>query len=130
MFKQLIARDIVLAPLVTRPARIAMAPIFIVGGMDALIAPGPKSAKVEAAGLPRATLATRANGAAMMVGGMALAVGPWPRLAAAGLMASLVPTTAVGHAFWAEDTSQGRQAQLLQFCKNLSMLGGLLLALR
>lgn len=130
MLKRFIARDIVLAPLVTRPARLALAPIFIVGGIDALIAPGPKSTKVQAAGIPRPTLAIRANGAAMAAGGLVLAVGPWPRLAAAGLMASLVPTTVVGHAFWAEDTTEGRKAQLMQFAKNLGILGGLLLALR
>jgi len=109
---------------------VALAPLFIVGGLDALIGPGPKSPKVEAAGIPQPALAVRANGAAMVVGGVVLAVGPWPRLAAAGLIASLVPTTVVGHAFWAEDTNEARKTQLLQFCKNLGVLGGLLLALR
>ncbi len=116
--------------LVVPLARVALAPIFVVGGLDSLLAPAPKSPKVEAVGIPKAEVAVRANGAVMVVAGLALATGRLPRLAAAGLMVSLVPTTVVGHAFWAEDTSEGRKAQLLQFCKNLGVLGGLLLALR
>ena len=33
-----------------------------------------------------------------------LALGIWPRLAALGLIGSIVPTTAAGHRFWEEET--------------------------
>ena len=44
------------------------------------------------------------------------------------LAASLVPTTLAGHAFWDETDPQAKAAQRLQFFKNTSLLGGLLLA--
>jgi uncharacterized membrane protein YphA (DoxX/SURF4 family) len=65
----------------------------------------------------------------MVVAGSALALGWWPRAAAAMLAGSLVPTTLVGHPFWRETTRSGRAAQQVQFLKNLGLLGGLLLVL-
>lgn len=58
-----------------------------------------------------------------------LALNIAPRLAAAALIGSLVPTTIVGHAFWKEEQEVARNAQLLQFLKNLGLIGGLLLLL-
>lgn len=69
----------------------------------------------------------RANGAIQVVGGVLLATGRAPRLASAVLAASLVPTTLAGHRFW-ELEGDERQAQQLHFLKNVSLLGGLVLA--
>ena len=68
----------------------------------------------------------RFNGVAMVVGGAAMALDVTPRLAAAGLIASLVPTTVAGHPFWELEGAE-RDGQLIQFCKNLGLIGGLVL---
>ena len=65
----------------------------------------------------------------MVIGGILLATGIAPKLAATMLICSLVPTTIVGHAFWKEENAAGRKNQRTQFFKNLSLLGGLLLVL-
>ena len=44
------------------------------------------------------------------------------------LAASLVPTTAAGHRFWEVEDTQDRTQQQLHFFKNVSMLGGLIIA--
>jgi uncharacterized membrane protein YphA (DoxX/SURF4 family) len=104
-----------------------MSIIFIAGGWDAAASPGGRPAKAAALGLPQPELLVRANGAAMVVGGVALALGRWPRLAALLLAGLLAPTTLVGHAFWQETTPVGRAGQRTQFLKNLGLFGGLLL---
>jgi uncharacterized membrane protein YphA (DoxX/SURF4 family) len=59
---------------------------------------------------------------------LALATGRAPRLSAAVLAASLLPTTAVDHRFWeAEDDTQ-RDQHRLHFIKNVSVVGGLIIA--
>ena len=68
------------------------------------------------------------NGAAQVVGGLALATGRFPRLAALVLAGSLAPTTYAGHRFWEEKDKTQRANQQIHFFKNVSMLGGLLLA--
>ncbi|UAL28744.1 hypothetical protein K8W59_12860 [Nocardioides rotundus] len=87
--------------------------------------------RLRSAGIPvpedRATL-VKANAATQVVAASALATGRMPRLSAGVLAASLVPTTIGGHAFWQEDEAASKQQQRLQFAKNVSVLGGLLLA--
>jgi uncharacterized membrane protein YphA (DoxX/SURF4 family) len=51
-----------------------------------------------------------------------------PRLAAVALAGSLIPTTLAGHRFWDESDPTQRSAQQIHFAKNLSILGGLILA--
>jgi uncharacterized membrane protein YphA (DoxX/SURF4 family) len=70
----------------------------------------------------------RVNAAVQLGAALALATGRVPRLASATLAASLVPTTMAGHRFWEESDPTQRQNQQLHFLKNVSMLGGLLLA--
>ena len=60
--------------------------------------------------------------------GLALATGRAPRLSATVLAASLVPTTAAGHRFWEETDPEKRANQRIHFFKNVSMLGGLMIA--
>ena len=70
----------------------------------------------------------RLNGAVQVVGGLALATGKGRRLGAATLAATLLPVTVAGHPFWQMKDKESRQAQRIQFMKNLGLLGGLLLA--
>lgn len=119
-------------------ARPLLAAQFIRGGIQSFRDPGPRTG-------PAAKFATlahkvapqfpsdphvlvRTNAAIHVVGGLLLATNKFPRIAAAALAGSLVPTTIFGHPFWSESDPAKRSQQTLQFTKNLSMLGGLLLA--
>ena len=112
-----------------RIGRLCLAIIFIAGGWGAARSPGARPAKVAAIGLPQPELLVRANGVAMVIAGAALALGRWPRAAAAVLASSLVPTTLAGHPFWQEATASGRTAQQAHFIKNLGLFGGLLVVI-
>lgn len=103
--------------------------MFIRGGADSFMNPDPKVGKVDKAGVPMARQATILQGAAMVLGGTALAVGFLPKLAALVLVATLIPTTFVGHPYWQEENPANRAGQQIHFFKNLAMLGGLLVVL-
>ncbi|MGI9118599.1 MAG: DoxX family protein [Acidimicrobiales bacterium] len=114
-----------------------LAAMFIAGGLDALQRPEPKAPKAEKIapalarplGLPEDSVTlVKINGGVQLCAGALLAVGWFPRLAAAALAASLVPTTWAGHRFWEEDDQQARVGQRIHFLKNVGMLGGLILA--
>lgn len=125
-------------------ARPMLASMFVVGGVNALKnAPklAPKAQEVTDRVVPMVHKAApalpipqdpvtlvRLNAAVQVGAAAALATGRAPRLASATLAASLVPTTVAGHRFWAESDPAQKTAQRLQFFKNVSMLGGLLLA--
>ncbi|QIK72328.1 DoxX family protein [Propioniciclava coleopterorum] len=112
----------------TLASRVAVAAPFVYLGWQAARQPGGRVKAAEAFGIPAdlSDLAVRANGAAMVAGGLSVATGILPRLGAAGVLAALVPTTIAGHPFWKETDPQARAAQLTQALKNLGMAGGLL----
>jgi putative oxidoreductase len=130
--------------LIRMVARPMMASMFVVGGVNALKdtdALAIKAKKVTDRVVPllqRAAPTTplptdpamlvRINALTQIGAAAALATGRTPRLASAVLAASLVPTTVAGHAFWEEGDPQAKKAQRVQFFKNVSMFGGLLLA--
>lgn len=103
--------------------------IFISGGWGAFSEPGGRVNKVAEAGIQEPDLAVEANGLLMVICGAMIGLDIAPKLAALGLIGSLVPTTVVGHAFWKEESNLSRQGQLTQFLKNLGLLGGLLLVI-
>ncbi len=125
-------------------ARPMLASMFVVGGVNALKNAsklGPEAAPVTEKltplvkkAVPQAPIPTdpvtlvRINGAAQLGAGLLLATGRAPRLAATVLAASIVPTTVAGHPFWEESDPDARAQQRLHFFKNVSMLGGLLIA--
>ena len=123
--------------LVRRIARSLLGSIFLVGGLDAVRNPAPKVAAAQKVGagdiaqtlgLSNAEQLVRLNGSAQVLGAAALVTNRMPRLAALGLAASIVPTTLAGHRFWEQEDPAVAAVQRLQFAKNLSILGGLLLA--
>jgi uncharacterized membrane protein YphA (DoxX/SURF4 family) len=128
-------------------ARPLLSTIFIVQGAQALRNPEPHVAKAKPVAdrlvplvkkvtpaqvgdrIPDSTAnLVRLNGAAQVLGGVALASGKGRRLGAVILAGSLVPTTLAGHSFWQESDKAARGAQKVQFMKNLGLMGGLLLA--
>jgi putative oxidoreductase len=122
--------------LVRRLARPMLGAVFIAGGIDALLHPGPR---VEVAASVGARLArplglpedpktlVRINAAVQVGAGTLLATGRVPRLAALALLGSLVPTTVAGHQFWSAPGPE-KAHHRTHFLKNLGLGGGLLLA--
>ena len=108
---------------------ILLASIFVARGADSFLKPGGRVAMVANAGIPAPEQAVALNGAAMVVGGTALALGFAPKLAAIILLGTMIPTTLVGHAFWKEEEQAKFQNQLTQFYKNLGLIGGILLVI-
>lgn len=125
--------------LVRRLARPLLGSMFVVGGLDAARHPDAKSPVAEdvvtflktRTSLPipdDTTNVVRIDGIAKVAAGMALSFNKVPRLAAIVLSASLIPTTVAAHRFWEISEPSKRSAQQVQFFKNTSMLGGLILA--
>ncbi|MHB1488184.1 MAG: DoxX family protein [Acidimicrobiales bacterium] len=114
-----------------------LASIFIAGGFDAVQNPESKAQAAEKVALSLArslhlpedpATLVRINGAVQVGAGALLALGWFPRLAATALAGSIVPTTLAGHRFWEEADDQARKGQRIHFLKNVSVLGGLLVA--
>ena len=111
--------------------------MFVVGGVDALRSPAGRAALAEPVTKQLSKLPylpedgetlVRINAAVMVSAGSLLATGRLPRLSAALLAGSVVPTTLAAHRFWEHDEPETRKQQRTHFFKNLGLLGGVLLA--
>jgi uncharacterized membrane protein YphA (DoxX/SURF4 family) len=128
-------------------ARTLLASYFIASGIKAVRNPGvlvpaaePVADKLVplakqyapeqvAAFIPEDTeTLVRINGATQILGGLALASGRGRRVGAMLLAASLIPSTAAKHPFWTRDDPEERALDKSHFLKNVSLLGGVLLA--
>jgi uncharacterized membrane protein YphA (DoxX/SURF4 family) len=123
-------------------ARPMLASIFVVGAATALknaSASASKAAPVtdkvvpvaKKAGIPipeNPETLVKINAGVQIGAALALATGRAPRLSAAVLAASLIPTTAAGHRFWEVQDPAQRTQQKLHFFKNVSVVGGLIIA--
>ena len=123
-------------------ARPLLSSIFLVGPIQTLRNSSGAAKKAEPVTGPLVRLAQRAglpighdpeklvkiNAGIQIAAGLALATGRFPRLSAAVLATSLIPTTVAGHDYWNESEPESRAAQRLQMAKNLSLLGGLIIA--
>jgi putative oxidoreductase len=108
--------------------RVLLALIFIMSGYGKITGwPGVVGA-VEAKGLPIPMLFGAGAILAELGGGLLVALGFKARLGALMLIIFTVVTTIVFHNFWAYE-GPDRQMQMINFMKNLSMTGGLLLVL-
>lgn len=125
-------------PLTRRFARPMLAGVFVTSGIDTLRNPAPRVEMAEpvasrlSGNLPlpdEPEQLVKLNAGVQVGAGVLLILGKLPRLAAAALGASLVPTTLAGHRFWEEKDPGDRARQRVQFMKNLGLLGGLVLAM-
>lgn len=119
-------------------ARPMLASIFVIQGFDTMLHPERVAPRAEPVVAPLAEIvpgvptaaedAVRLNGAVQFTAGSLLALGIFPRLSAAAIAVTLVPTTAAGHRFWEVEDEKQRAQQRIHFLKNLAIFGGLVIA--
>ncbi len=106
--------------------RVLLSLIFILSGVSKIMDWSGTAQLLAAQGLPLVPLLLGAATVIEIAGGLALLLGWNARWGAWLLFLYLIPTTLIFHNFWAL-TGADQQTQLVNFLKNLSIMGGLLL---
>ncbi|HET6197546.1 MAG TPA: DoxX family membrane protein [Acetobacteraceae bacterium] len=78
-------------------------------------------------GVPTPTAAVLLAGVLLLIGGLSLLLGAFPRIGVAALVLFLVPVTLVMHAFWADRDPMMRMNDVINFGKNVGLLGTVLM---
>ena len=105
--------------------RILISAIFLMSGFGKVMDWSRYESMMTEKHMPLVPLLLAGAIAFELVGGAALLAGYRTRWAAAVLVVFLIPTTLVFHNFWAFEGAQ-REMQMINFMKNLAILGGLL----
>ncbi len=119
-------------------ARPLLASWFIYGGVQSYLEPETRAARVaptvepalKELGLEEVSTVdlVKVHGAASVALAATLALSRSPRAAALGLAGLAGATAALTHPFWKEEDEARKEAELEQFLKNVSLVGGVLLA--
>jgi putative oxidoreductase len=104
--------------------RVLLAAIFVLSGANKLLHIDKTIASMTAEGIPYASTLAYVAAGAELAGAAAILFGLLTRLGAIGLILFMIPATLLFHDFWAF-TGQEQQMQLINFMKNLAIIGGL-----
>lgn len=105
--------------------RILLALIFVLSGFNKITGFEGTAAYMAGKGLPMAEVLLVLTILIEIGGGLLLIIGYRARQAALLMFLFLIPVTLVFHNFWAAPAAEA-QMQMIQFMKNLSIMGGML----
>ena len=88
---------------------------------------GPLARAAGAHGVPAPELFVVFGGALLLVGGLSLLLGLFPRVGVAAVVMFLLPVTLIMHAFWADSDAATRSMNVINFAKNFGLLGSTLM---
>jgi putative oxidoreductase len=106
--------------------RLMFGGFFLYSGIHHFTAHKPMTQYLEGKNVPLPSAAVLTTGAALTLGGSSILLGIKPRLGAAALIGFLAGVSPVMHAFWNVEDPQRRQAEMINFTKNMALLGGAL----
>jgi putative oxidoreductase len=82
-----------------------------------------------ARGVPAPTVAIIGSGVLLAIAGVTLLLGVLPRLGVAALVLFLIPVSFFMHAFWSDTNAAARMSDMVNFTKNMALLGSSLMFL-
>ena len=104
--------------------RLLIAAIFLMSGIGKLTDIPGTVAHMTEMGIPYADTLALVAGVAEVMGALALIFGLLTRVGAVGLILFMIPATLIFHAFWNYHGAE-RMPQMINFMKNLGLIGGL-----
>jgi putative oxidoreductase len=99
---------------------------FLYSGIHHLTASKSLTEYAKFKGVPMPELAVKGSGLALIVGGTSILLGVKPKLGTAAVLGFLASVTPLIHDFWNVNDPQKKQIEMVNFTKNLALLGGTL----
>jgi putative oxidoreductase len=103
---------------------------FAYNGINHFLHQKALSQYAEARGVPAVEAAVPATGAMLLAGGASIISGIKPRQGLAAIVGFLLPVTFQMHRFWEEQDPSQRMNELVNFSKNLALVGAALMMLQ
>jgi len=103
--------------------RILYALVFLMSGINHLRNSGAMAGYAASKGVPAPRLAILGTGVLMLLGGLSIALGVRPTWGIVLITVFLIPTTVMMHNFWVDTDPMARLNNLINFQKNVAMVG-------
>jgi putative oxidoreductase len=99
---------------------------FLYNGINHLRQTKALGQYAAAKNLPQPEAAVTGSGIAMIIGGASIILGLQPKIGAAAIVAFLASASPIFHDFWNAADPAARQSEMINFTKNLALLGAAL----
>lgn len=109
--------------------RIIFASFWLIGAFNHFTQLEHMSGYAKAKGTPAPKLAVAGTGVILLLGGLSMLLGVYPTIGIILLIIFLLGTSFPMHDFWNATDAQVKQADLIQFMKNMALVGALLMLL-
>ena len=109
--------------------RILYGGFFLMSAFNHFTQAGAMAPYAGSKGVPSPTLSVYVSGLLLLIGGASILLGLYPLVGVAALVLFLIPTSLMMHNFWAIEDPQQQQAEMIQFMKNIALLGAALMFL-
>jgi uncharacterized membrane protein YphA (DoxX/SURF4 family) len=106
--------------------RLVFGGFFLYNGINHFIQRDGMAQYAGAKHVPMPKAAVTATGVALTLGGASILLGIKPKLGAAALIGFLASVSPLMHDFWRVQDPEKRQAEMVNFTKNMALLGGTL----
>jgi putative oxidoreductase len=106
--------------------RIAFGGFFIYNGLNHFLKWKSMSQYAGAKKVPQPEAAVICSGALLTLGGVLVALGVKPKLGAAAIVTFLASVSPVMHNFWSQEDPDRKMQEMINFSKNMALLGGAL----
>lgn len=103
--------------------RVLYGGFFVMSGLDHFRKVGMMAPYAAMKGVPAPKLAVTGSGALILLGGLSIILGFRPEWGVLLISLFLIPVTFTLHNFWADTDPQMRQGNLVNFKKNIALLG-------
>jgi putative oxidoreductase len=87
------------------------------------------SGYAQSKGIPSAKLAVAGSGLLLAIGGLSVILNIVPIVGLAALVLFLLPVTFIMHAFWKVQDPMAKMGEMVNFSKNLALLGAVIILL-
>ena len=109
--------------------RIIAGGFFLMNGFNHFAQLNMMTGYAKSKGIPAPALAVGGSGVLLFLGGLSLLLGYHPTIGAALLVIFLLGVSFGIHNFWTVQDQQAKQGEMVNFLKNMSILGLLLMTL-
>jgi len=109
--------------------RILVGIFFIFNGIGHFANYEQMTGYAESKGVKFAEILVPLTGILLIIGGLSIITGLFPKIGIIILLIFLVPTTIIMHNFWAVEDTRMKIIEMVNFMKNLALIGFLLMLL-
>ncbi|WP_280243566.1 DoxX family protein [Nocardia abscessus] len=107
--------------------RVLFAVLFLTSALGHFTRTEAMAGYAQSKGIPMAKASVFGSGVLFGLGGLSVLLGVWADLGSLLLAITLLSTAVVMHRFWQESDPEGKQGEMIQFNKDLSLSGAALM---